>query len=151
MFAMSPIAGYVAIDDPALIGQKAYFSVWSHGYAFAKDGFGNAGVALDVVSGGDATLKIKRVNIAERLYRVTGEGIYRDSVLLGKNVPIRRPLLNGGVVGQDSVQSILFDGKVSWFWGDTMRQRYPLGQYWTSGATSELPGTAGWIRRLGWI
>jgi hypothetical protein len=25
-------------------------------------------------------LKIERVNIAERLYRITGQGIYRDSI-----------------------------------------------------------------------
>ena len=46
---------------------------------------------------------IRRLNIARRLYRVTGGGIYRDSVLTGDPVPIREPLLNGQVLGQDSV------------------------------------------------
>ena len=32
--------------------------------------------------GGSATLKLKRMNTAERLYRITGEGVYRDTVLL---------------------------------------------------------------------
>ena len=57
------------------------------------------------VPGGSATLKIKRLNIAERLYRVTGQGIYRDSVLLGRAPPLKRPLLNSQVIGSDSVMS----------------------------------------------
>ena len=79
--------------------------------------------------GKSAKLKIKRINIAERLYRITGEGIYRDSVLAGRAVPIRQPLLNGGVVGQDSVMASVYRGKIHWFWGDTSRQRYPLGHF----------------------
>ncbi len=136
-------AGWAAIDDAALIGRNIYFAVKSHGYQFPKDGFGMAGVAVELKPGGAATLKIKRLNIAQRLYRVTGEGIYRDSVMLGKPVPTDNPLLNGGVVGQDSVQSVVFGGKIHWFWGDTNRQRYPLGQFWTSGATSDLPSSGG--------
>ena len=66
-----------------------------------------------------ATLKIRRVNIAERLYRVTGEGIYLDSVLLGRKPPIEKPLLDAQVVGQDSVQSVVYHGKAHFFWGDT--------------------------------
>jgi hypothetical protein len=49
-------------------------------------------------------LKIQRLNIAERLYRVTGEGIYRDSVLTGFPTPTQHPVLNGGVTGQDTVR-----------------------------------------------
>ena len=45
-------------------------------------------MALEVKAGGKAQIKLKRVNIAERLYRMTGAGIYRDSVLLGLPVPI---------------------------------------------------------------
>ena len=75
-------AGLVAFDEPGLMNQRVYFAVRSHGYEFRPDGFGMRGVALDVSPGGSARVKIKRVNIAERLYRVTGAGIYRDSVLL---------------------------------------------------------------------
>jgi hypothetical protein len=67
-----------------------------------KDGFGYAGVRLQRGSRPRATVKIKRQNIAERLYRVTGEGIYRDSVLLGEPVPLAQPLGAGKVAGQDS-------------------------------------------------
>ncbi|HEX6987263.1 MAG TPA: hypothetical protein VF170_17935, partial [Planctomycetaceae bacterium] len=76
--------GLVALSEPGLTGRKVFFSVRSHGYEFPKDGFGYRGKAVDVTPGGGVTLKIKRVNIAERLYRVTGADIYRDSVLLGR-------------------------------------------------------------------
>jgi hypothetical protein len=136
-------AGLAAIDEPGLMGQKVFFYVASHGYEFPRDGFGYRGKALDVEPGGSATLKIKRLNIAERLYRVTGQGIYADSVRLGRDVPLSQPLLNAQVTGQDSVQTAEYGGKVYWFWGDTNRLSYPLGQFSTSGAVSELPAKGG--------
>lgn len=135
--------GIVAFDEPGLMNQSVFFTVKSHGYEFAKDGFGFPGKALDVTPGGNATLKIKRLNIAERLYRVTGGGIYRDSVLTGGKVPISEPLLNSQVLGQDSVVNAVFQTRVHWFWGDTNRPSYPLGNFHVPGATSELPGNGG--------
>jgi hypothetical protein len=136
-------AGVIAFDEPGLMNQDVFFTVKSHGYTFPKDGFGFAGTRLHVTPGGSATLKIERVNIAERLYRITGAGIYRDSVILGDPVPIRMPLLNGQVLGQDSVQTALYRGKIYWFWGDTSRAAYPLGNFAMSGAVSELPPDQG--------
>ena len=136
-------AGLVAFDQPGLMGRKIFFHVRSHGYQFPKDGFGSDGLALDVAEGAAARIKIKRLNIAERLYRVTGEGIYRDSALLGLPAPIRQPLLNGQVAGQDSVVAAVWRGKIRWFWGDTNRLSYPLGLFQVSGATSSLPGQGG--------
>src|SRR4051794_31492390 len=136
-------AGYAAIDDPALLGRRVFFGVTSHGYEFPKDGFGSRGRAVEVTAGGEVQWKIHRLNIAERLYRVTGEGIYRDSVMLGKPVPIREPLLNAQVVGQDSTQRVIYRGKIHSFWGDTNRQSYPIGHFGMAGATSELPGRGG--------
>ncbi|MEP0842653.1 MAG: hypothetical protein HRF43_08065 [Phycisphaerae bacterium] len=135
--------GYVAFHEPGLMGRKVFFFVSSHGYEFAKDGFGMAGTALDVQEGGSAVLKIKRLNVAERLYRMTGGGIYRDSVLLGKPVPTKQPVLNGQVFGQDSVLNAVFQGKLWWFWGDTGKPSYPLGNFNMSGATSSLPSDGG--------
>jgi len=112
-------AGLVAFDEPGLMDRRVFFSVKSHGYEFRKDGFGIGGGALEVKSGGSAQLKIKRLNIAERLYRVTGEGIYRDTVLLGREAPIKEPLLNAQVTGCDSVVNAAYRGKLYWFWGDT--------------------------------
>lgn len=135
--------GVVAFDEPGLLGRRVHFTIRSHGYDFPKDGFGIAGVALDTEPGGEATLKIKRINIAERLYRVTGGGIYRDSLLTRVAAPIREPVLNGQVLGQDSVLSAVYRGKVHWFWGDTNRPAYPLGNFHTPGAVSDLPGNGG--------
>ena len=115
----------------------------SHGYEVAKDGFGYRGLALPMTEGGSARIVIRRLNIAERLYRVTGAGIYRDSVLTGDRVPIREPLLNGQVLGQDSVLNAVYRDKIHWFWGDTNRPDYPLGNFHAPGATSELSGRGG--------
>ena len=135
--------GIVAFDEPGLLNRKVFFSITSHGYDLDKDGFGYRGKALEVSEGGSADIVIRRLNVARRLYRMTGEGIYRDSVLTGDPVPIREPLLNGKVFGQDSVVNALYQGKIHWFWGDTNRPDYPLGNFHVPGATSELPGHGG--------
>ena len=136
-------AGWVALDEPGLVGQTVFFHVRGHGYDFPPDGFGYRGVQLRVQAGGRAQIQVQRVNIAERLYRSTGAGIYRDSVLLGRPVPLRSPVLNGQVFGQDSVLTATFGGKIHWFWGDTNRPSYPLGTFGTPGATSLPPGPGG--------
>jgi hypothetical protein len=135
--------GIVAFNEPGLMGTKVFFSIKSHGYEFPKDGFGFRGKALDVTEGGSAKLSIRRINLAERLYRVTGAGIYADSLLVGQPVPIRKPLLNAQVLGSDSVVNAVYRGKIYWFWGDTNRASYPLGNFHVPGATSELPGKGG--------
>lgn len=140
--------GVVALDEPGFANRKVFFHVKSHGYEFPADGFGQRGVALDLKPGAREKLKIKRLNVAERLYRVTGEGIYRDSLLAGGAdagfpVPIKEPLLNAQVTGQDSIQAAVYKGRIYWMWGDTNRLRYPLGHFWMSGATSDLPGKGG--------
>ncbi len=141
--------GIVAFDEPGLLGRKVFFHVKSHGYEYPRDGFGYRGLALETHPGGTARITIDRLNIARRLYRVTGAGIYRDSLLTGARVPIAEPLLNGQVLGQDSVLTALYQGKVFWFWGDTNRPGYPLGNFHTPGATSELPGKGGLDPALG--
>ncbi|HXG09022.1 MAG TPA: hypothetical protein VNK04_04470 [Gemmataceae bacterium] len=135
--------GVVAFHEPGLMGRRVFFHVKSHGYEFPKDGFGFRGRALDVSEGGSAELKIKRLNLAERLYRVTGAGIYRDSILVGRPVPLRRPLLNGLVFGSDSVVNAVYRGKIYWFWGDTNQPAYPLGNFDVPGAVSDLPSAGG--------
>jgi hypothetical protein len=141
--------GIVAFDEPGLFDRKVFFSITSHGYEVEKDGLGYRGKALDVSHGGSADIVIRRINIARRLYRVTGGGIYRDSVLTGDPVPIREPLLNGKVFGQDSVVNAVYQGKIHWFWGDTNRPDYPLGNFHVPGATSELPAQGGLEPEIG--
>ena len=135
--------GTVAFREPGLMDRQIFFHVRSHGYEFPKDGFGYRGVRLKTTPGTEAVLKLKRINIAERLYRVTGAGIYRDSRLLGRSAPIERPLLNGAVFGSDSVVTAIYRGRLHWFWGDTNRPSYPLGNFHVPFATSLLPGQGG--------
>jgi hypothetical protein len=135
--------GIVAFREPGLMDETVFFHVKSHGYEYPADGFGIRGKALKIEPGGSAVLKIKRLNVAERLYRVTGAGIYRDSVLTGKRVAIRAPVLNGRVFGSDSVVNAVYQGKIHWFWGDTNQPAYPLGNFNVPGATSRLPADGG--------
>ncbi|HEX7011049.1 MAG TPA: hypothetical protein VF184_13785 [Phycisphaeraceae bacterium] len=136
-------AGLVAFDEPGLMDRDVFFHVSSHGYEFPADGFGFRGKALHTTPGGQARLQVHRLNIAQRLYRITGQGIYRDSLRLGRSVPIEQPALNGRVLGQDSTQAVVYRDRIYWLWGDTQRESYPLGLFKTSGATSELPGRGG--------
>lgn len=136
--------GWIAINDADLLGKKVWFAVRSHGYEAAKDGFGMQGQAFQLEPGGQGTLKLKRINLAERLYRATGSGIYRDSVLLDRKPPIAHPLGAAGVVGCDSVMAAIYQGKCFWFWGDTSRAEYPLAaNFHISGATTSLPQEGG--------
>jgi hypothetical protein len=130
--------GIIVITSELLMGKEVFFHVRSHGYSFPKDGFGMAGRKLLLAGGKRATLGIRRTQIAERLYRITGMGIYADSRRAGLDVPIQLPILDPGVVGCDSVQSIIYNGKLHWFWGDTNRIQYPLGNFHTTGAVSAL-------------
>jgi hypothetical protein len=135
--------GVISFDEPGLMDIEVFFHVESPGYEYPSDGFKNRGVKLKPSHGGHATIRIKRLNIAERLYRITGQGIYRDSILIGRPVPLKEPTLDGKVMGQDTVIVAPYRGKIYWFWGDTDRPSYPLGNFGASGATSELPGHGG--------
>ena len=135
--------GVVAFREPGLMNLDVFFHVASHGYEFPADAFGNHGKALRTTPGGSATLTIGRTNVAERLYRITGAGIYGDSVLADIPVPIKEPTLNSQVLGCDSVLTAVYSGKLYWFWNDTSRASYPLGNFHDSGATSEFPDWGG--------
>ncbi len=136
-------AGRVAFSEAGQMGVPVWFSMRSHGYEFPLDGFGMTGMRFTPRAGEKAVVKAKRLNIAERVVRLTGQGIYRDTVLLGEKPPLAEPLTNGGVVGQDSVQTAIYKGRIFWLWGDTMRMAYPLGNFRTACAWSELPGRGG--------
>jgi len=135
--------GIVAYYEPGLMDREVFFFVESHGYEFPKDGFGMNGTRLKTTPGTGTVIKIDRLNIAERLYRVTGQGIYRDSILTGTPVPLKNPVLNGQVMGQDSVYTCIYHGRLFWMWGDTGRPSYPLGHFAMSGAVSDLPARGG--------
>jgi hypothetical protein len=128
--------GLIAYCNPDHLGERLQAQASSHGYVPAS-------TQLQLAAGGEATLALERINVAERLYRITGQGIYRDSLLLGREVPLAEPALDGLVTGQDSVQTAIYRGKVFWVWGDTNRPSYPLGNYHASSARSELPDQGG--------
>jgi hypothetical protein len=146
---ISDSAGVIAFDEPGLMRQRVFFHISSHGYEFPKDGFGIRGKALDIKPGGQATIKIKRLNIAQRLYRITGAAIYRDTVLAGQKAPLKEPLLDGQVLGQDSCHAAVYKNQIHWFWGDTNRPSYPLGHFGTAGAISDLPANGGLDPNIG--
>ena len=101
----------------------------------------DVGIILAVRPGGHAELRIVRENIAERLYRITGAGIYADSLATGVPAPIRQALINGKVTGQDTAIAIPYRGRIYWFWGDTSGPANV--NFNVSGATSAPPGAGG--------
>jgi hypothetical protein len=131
--------GWIAFCDPELLSRDVTFQVRAHGYELVA----GASATFSAQPGHSGEIELRRVNIAERLYRVTGAGIYRDSVLLGEAVPLEQPVMSGLVVGQDSVLAAVYRGRIVWIWGDTLRPSYPLGNFHSSGAWSELPGRGG--------
>ncbi len=135
-------AGRIAFLEPGLMDRELYFNASSHGYVIPKDGFGYAGFRITSHAGKTTLIKLERRNIAERICRLTGEGLYRDSVLLGHKTPLTDPLNPGGIGGQDSVQAAVYGGRVYWFWGDTQRMNYPLGMFRMAGATTSLASTS---------
>jgi len=130
--------GIIAWNEPGLMDRSVYFEIRSDGYRFP----GRA-TTLRTIRGGSIVLKLERVNIAERLYRITGQGIYRDSILTGDSVPLHNPALNGEVMGQDTVMVAPYRGKLYWFWGDTNRAGAMIGSFASTGATSQVPGKGG--------
>jgi hypothetical protein len=137
--------GMVAVCDPDVVGRSIAFTVTSDGYALPSA----STVTLSATAGGAATVTLARRYAGERLYRVTGQGIYRDSVLLGLTTPTAAPNINGLVMGQDTPSTFVYGGKLYWLWQDTDRAAYPLGNFDTSGATSLLPGAGGLSPDLG--
>lgn len=133
-------AGWIAFHEPGLMNREVFFYVEGPGYEYPKDGFGYRGVRLTTTPSKTATVRVKRTNIAERLYRITGQGIYRDSELLGQHLSDK--FRESVVLGQDSVQMVPYRGKLFWLWGDTNLANYPLGNFHATAATTPMPGSA---------
>jgi hypothetical protein len=133
--------GVAVIDDAALDGRDVIFTITSHGYEFQEQILDQPAKRVHVQPGRSVEFKIRRINIAERLYRITGADIYRDSLLAGVPVPIAQPLLNGGVTGQDTNISVPYGGKLFWCYGDTFG--LAAMNFSASCATSQLPGKGG--------
>ncbi|MCC9645140.1 hypothetical protein LOC71_22910 [Rhodopirellula sp. JC740] len=131
--------GYVAFNEPGLMNRAIWFEVHSWGYESPRGPFDLPGLTLQTTPGTEQSIRIRRINVAERFYRQTGVGIYRDSMLLGKSVPPMAKNLNADIAGCDSVQTAFYRGKMRWFWQDTDQIGFGLGNYNMTGATSPSP------------
>jgi hypothetical protein len=153
----SDSAGVVAFDESGLLGASVFFMVRADGYVNADQmtcGYQRAcaqpGVLLRTRPGGKATITLTRTQPAERLYRLTGGGLYRDTVLVGDTPPVEEPLLSSaGVLGQDSLMAVAYKNQTRLFFGDTECPQGPrnsdcqnYGKF-TTGATAALgvPGS----------
>ncbi len=131
---VSDNAGWVSFQEPGLMDREVWFYLsLSPGYEGKKDGFGYTGVRLLTRPGTTAEVKLKRTNIAERIGRTTGQGLYRHCEFLGLPHPLPN-MNNAGVMGQDSVQAVPYAGRIFWLWGDTNVPHYPLGNFRTTAA-----------------
>ncbi|MDA7881963.1 DUF4185 domain-containing protein [Akkermansiaceae bacterium] len=127
-------AGVVAFDIPEYMNRETWLTVFSHGYEAPKDGFGYRGTRLSPTPGGSHVIKIKRKQIAKRLGRLTGGGLFAESQKLGEHLDWPET----GVLGTDTVQTASYQNKLFWIWGDTNLPHYPLGIFHTSAATTPL-------------
>lgn len=127
-------AGVIAMDVPELLGRETWFGVHGHGYEVPADGFGYRGVRLTPKSGELLKVHVQRRNIAQRIGRLTGGGLFAESQKLGE----MRDWTDGPIVGCDSVQLAEYRGRLMWAWGDTTLSKYPLGIFNTSSATTPL-------------
>lgn len=141
--------GYIAMNEPSLMGKSIYFQVKSDGYSYPMGADGRHAVTLDCVAGDSATVKMNRINVAERLYRATGADIYKDSYELGEHVPIKNPMLNANIFGQDSNLATLYQGNIFWIWGDSFLPHQYHGNFAVAGATSRFPSKGGLDPNIG--
>lgn len=131
---VSDNAGVIALDSPDLMGRDTWFTVVGHGYEVPKDGFGFRGVKLTPQPGKTLTVEVTRTNVAKRVGRLTGGGLFAEAQKCGD----AKDWTDGPVVGCDSVQTAVLGGQRFWFWGDTTLPRYPLGIFNMLGATTPL-------------
>jgi hypothetical protein len=131
---VSDDAGVIAFDLPDLMGRETWFDVIGHGYDVPKDGFGMRGVRLTPEPGKTLQVLVYRSNIAKRLGRLTGGGLYAESQKLGKELDWPE----SGILGCDTVENAVYHGKLFWLWGDTILPGYPLGIFDSIAATTAL-------------
>jgi hypothetical protein len=131
---VSDNAGGIAFDLPELMGRETWFEVFGHGYEVKPDGFGMRGVRLKPEPGKTLRVEVRRTSIAKRIGRLTGAGLFAESQKLGREPDWRE----SGIVGQDSVQNVVYNGRLYWFWGDTTLAKYPLGIFHGTGATTPV-------------
>ena len=127
-------AGVIAFDAPELMNRETWLDVLGHGYEVPADGFGMRGFRIKPQPDTSIVVKVERKNIAQRLGRLTGSGLFAESQKLGEFVDWKEST----IVGCDSVQMTEYRGRAFWNWGDTTLSRYPLGNFHMTGAFTNL-------------
>eukprot|EP00659_Diplonema_papillatum_P005624 gene5624-8576_t len=131
----SDSAGNIAFYEPGLMGQVVWFAVMADGYNVSNAPDApllpypspyDSGVKLNTTQGATVVVELQRTQVAQRVFRLTGGGLYRDSVLTGhlEDIPDSvkpRALVDprSGSLGQDSLQVVSYQNTVWWFFGDT--------------------------------
>ena len=131
---VSDNAGVIAFDSPELMNQQTWLHVKGHGYSVPTDRFGYSGFRVVPKRGESLTVKVHRELPAKRLGRITGAGIFAESQKFGEELDWK----GQKILGCDSVQNVIHNGKLYWGWGDTVLANYPLGRFHMIGATTEL-------------
>jgi hypothetical protein len=131
---VSDNAGLIALDDPELFDRSVWFHVKGHGYGMKKDGFGYEGVRTSPSAGGTIRIEVERRNIAKRLGRLTGAGLFAEKQKLGGEAKAPET----GVFGCDSVLVARQGNELFWLWGDTTLPGYPLGVFQSTAARSAI-------------
>ena len=130
---ISDNAGLIALDDPELLDRAVWFHVKGHGYGVNKDGFGYEGIRAAPMSGGTMRVEVQRRNIAKRLGRLTGAGLFAEQQKLGMEAQVP----DTGVFGCDSVLMTRRGNELFWLWGDTTLPGYPLGVFQSTAARTD--------------
>lgn len=131
---VSDNAGVIAFDLPELMGVETWFFVEGHGYGVPADGFGYRGVRLKPQPGALLTVEVERRLPAKRLGRITGGGLFGEAEQLGLETDWR----DQGILGCDSVQTAVHNGRMYWAWGDTTLAGYPLGLFHMLSGTTQV-------------
>ena len=132
--------GNIAYNEEETMGRDLYFLLDAEGYKISKDNTGRQSVIITPNKGEKVIILMDRIQPAERLYRLTGTGIYRDTELLGLDVPsFAKNWDRGQVLGQDSNLGGIYKNKIFFIWGDTFLPPGYHGNFSVAGGTISLP------------
>lgn len=126
-------AGVVAFDAAELMEVETWLTVRGHGYGVKQDGYGYQGVRVVPQPGKTIKIEVQRSLPGKRLGRITGGGMFAESQKLGEHLDWKMQ----GILGCDSVQNTLHNGRLFWAWGDTVLPGYPLGRFHMIGGTTQ--------------
>ncbi len=144
--------GLISLDpksDPALFSETVFFTVFGHGYQLV-DPQGLGGVYLSPSADGYAEIEVEQRSdqVAHRIYRITGAGIYRDSVLADISTPLVNPTLQARISGTDWAHSTIYRDNVYRITADTLSID-GAQNFRVTGGYSPLPESGGMDPDLG--